>query len=145
MVDEDRAVAIAIERHTDLRSRCLDRFDELLRMRRPVFQIDVPAVRLVPDDDRLQPETPEELWSDGGRSPICAIDGDADASKRRWIRPDSTQVLEIQIDQSGTSDLAGLAARHVPRLVGNDLLDLSLDPLGELLPVPEKILIPLSW
>ena len=102
-VDEDRAVAIAVERDTD-RAVPRDHAGERLGMRRSTIEVDVPTVRV----------TPMQLTSNPARGTAAARRW----SSRRWRSRSQcaavralrlaacAQVSEIGVDDVGTVDAA---------------------------------------
>ena len=74
MVDEDRAIAVAVERDAHLAAALRHRAREPLRMRRSAAEIDVAAVRFVADDDRLDAEAREQPRRHRRRRAVRAVD-----------------------------------------------------------------------
>ena len=74
MIDEDRAVAVAVERDAGSAPALDDEPRERLGMRRPAAQVDVAAVRLVADDDRVEPEALEQRLRHRRRRAVGAVD-----------------------------------------------------------------------
>src|SRR5207248_2245981 len=99
VIGEDRAIAVAIKGDSHLRARRADELGEPLGMCRAAIQVDVAAIWFVRDDDRFQPETPEQLRRDSAGRPVRTIDRYRRAAQRRCTWPDRREVTEIRLDQ----------------------------------------------
>src|SRR5204862_3829020 len=94
-VDEDRAVAVAIERDAELAAALDDGARQPLWMRGPAMQVDVAAVWPIGDDDGLEPEPGEETRRHGRRRAVGAVDRQRDSLERRRFRKDRAQMVKV--------------------------------------------------
>ena len=104
-------------------------------------QVDVPAVGMVPDDDRLEPQAGQQRRRDSRRRAVRAVDRQSEtagsertclASQRVRFRKHRAQVIEIGPDEIRLRNAGRLAVSCPPRRVGDDRLDLALHALGKL-------------
>ena len=98
MIDENRAVAVAVERDAmpDIRVRrpvrastsgCVD----------PQSQVDVAAIRLVADDDGVEPEAREQRARHRRRRAVGAIDCQPDSPRRVRAPPETPRkMIEVR-------------------------------------------------
>ena len=133
VIDENRAVAVAVEGDAHGAAARHHRLGQLLGMGRTAGEVDVAAVGPVADHDRLEAEAVEQLRRDGRGRAVGAVDDDRERAGLGRLGKHRPQVIEVGVDQVGARHRAGLAGVRVPRRVGDDRLDLALDRLGELL------------
>ena len=105
---------------------------EQLRMGRSAFQIDVAAVRLIADHGDRDPEAAEQLRRDSRRRTVGAVDGERESAERQSMQH-RAEMLEVGADEILVRHVRRFTGFHRPRRIGDDRLDLALDPLGEFL------------
>ena len=133
MIDEDGAIAVAVEGHAQLTAAAHDMRSQRLRVGRSAEQIDVAAVRFVADDDGADPERLEQPGRDRRRGAVGAVDPQHQTAQAAGFRKHPAQMVEIGLDQVGAGNRRRLAVHHRPRRVGDDRFDFPLHPFGEFL------------
>ena len=83
VVDEDRAIAVAVERDAHVAAALDDGPREPLGMRRAAVEVDVAAVRLVADDDGLEAEAANSRGATVRRRAVGAVDGELETARAR--------------------------------------------------------------
>ena len=79
VIDEDRAIAVAVERDAHPASMLDDRAREPLRMGRAAAQVDVAAIGLIADHLDVEAEAAEEGRGDRRRGAVRAVDRELEA------------------------------------------------------------------
>ena len=95
----------------------------------------------IADDDGLEPQAREQRRRDGRRRAVRAVDRPSREPRtvsRERFRKHRAQVIEIRADEIRLRNGAGWPSAGAPRRIGDDRLDLALDPLGELLAAARK-------
>ncbi len=98
VVDENRAIGIAVERHSEMRLLLDDDFPEAFRMEGTGAFIDVAAIGLIVDDANVRADSPEDFRSDAVCRSVSGIQHDVHSTQR--IRSDATdQEVLIFLDE----------------------------------------------
>ena len=82
VIDEDRAVAVAVERHAHAVAAVADERAQALGMSRAAIEVDVAAVRLVADDGDVEPQLAEQPRRHRRRRAVGRVDGDLERRGR---------------------------------------------------------------
>ena len=138
VVGENRAVAVAVERHTHPAAACDHGAREQLRMRRTALQVDVASVGPVPDHDRVEAEAAEQRRCGRRGRAVRTVDRQREAAEQGGFGKHGAQMIEVGADEIGRGNRRGVAALRAPRRVRDDGLDLALHSLGELLALAGK-------
>ena len=138
MVHENRAIAVAVERDAHLATVLDDSTRERLGMSRPGVEVDVASVRLVADEEGVETEAAEQFRRHRRRRAVRAVDDQREPLERRCFGKHGTQVIQIRADKIGLRDPWRVTPLRAPRQIGDDGLDLTLHPFGELLAAPGK-------
>ena len=81
VIDQDRAIAVAVERDAEAEAVVPHEFGERFRMRRSAMQVDVASVGLVADHGDVEAELAEQTRRDGRRGAVRAVERDAGAAQ----------------------------------------------------------------
>src|SRR5687767_1042841 len=92
-VDQNRAVAVPIERDTQSVTALPDDVSEFFRMRRPYAFIDVAAVGLRAKYGEVEAKLGEECWRDGGHRAVGAIDRHSHATELLQVGQHGARML----------------------------------------------------
>ncbi len=138
MVHENRPIAVAVERDAHLTAPIHDRFRKTLGVRRPTLQVDVASVGLVRNDDRVEPQSGQQLGGNDRRRAVRAVDGERHAAERSGVRKHAAQMLKVGVSRLTLTHTGGLSGHGSPRRVGDNRLHFALDAFGELLAPPGK-------
>ena len=87
VIDEDRAIAVTVERHAHVAAGVDDRFRQSFRMGGAAVEVDVPAIGLVTDDERLEPKITEQTGSNRRRGAVGAVDDQLERPGDRARQP----------------------------------------------------------
>ena len=132
LIDEDRAVSIAVEGHAECETPFDDDRRQALRMSGPTIEVDVAAVRFVPDGRDVEAELAEDARRHGRRGAVGTIDTDPRAPQPACVSHDRFEMGHIPIHEALAGDRIGLALRHGPRGIRHNRLDVALEIVGEL-------------
>ena len=133
MIDEDRAIAVAVEGNAHRAAARHHQLRQLFRMGRSAAEVDVAAVGPIAHDDGLEAEAVEQLRPHRGRRAVGAVEHDREALDLGGLGKDDAEVIEVGVDQVRARHRARLAGVRAPGGVGHDRLDFALHLLGELL------------
>ena len=135
-IDQDGAVAVAVERHTDT-ARLLDhRALQVLRMRRAAIEIDVAAVGRRAQQVDVEAQLLEQPRRHRRRRAVRGVDGDPEAAEPLRLRQRQAGVRDVGVDDVSAFDRNVRGAADAPALVGDDRFDLALERFAELLAAP---------
>ena len=81
VIDEDGAIAVAVERHAHPVAAVAHQRAQALGMRRAAIQVDVAAVRLVADDRDVEAQFPEQPRRDRRRRAVRRVDRELEAAQ----------------------------------------------------------------
>ena len=109
-VDEQRAIAVAIERDAQPRRRINHRFLQQVEVCRSAVQIDVAPIRSVADDHEVKAEATEEIGSDCRRRAVGAVDHDTAARQPLHSREDLQQVVDVTAAEIAALDRGAAAS-----------------------------------
>src|SRR5262245_31879560 len=132
VIDEDGAVAVAVERHAHPAPVLPHRRGEPLRMRGSAIEVDVPAVGLVADDRDVVAQLAKQPRRHGGRRAVRRVDGHLEAAEAGGIGKREPRVCQVGVDDVGPVDRREAGSGYLPAGVADDRLDLPLERLGEL-------------
>ena len=110
VIDEDRAIAVAVERHAHLAAALDHRPRQQLGMRRPALQVDVAAVGLIADHLDVEAHAAEQRRRHRRRRAVRAVDGQLESGQRLRFRNDRPKMIEVGADQIGVRDVRRLAS-----------------------------------
>ena len=114
VIDQQGAVAVAIEGDPGAEAAVHDRFHQRLGRRRPAAAIDVAAVRSGVEDGHVEAQGPEQPRRRRRRGAVGAVDGDPHARER--LRPGQRRagVGQVVTDEVAGLDCRDRIARHRP-------------------------------
>jgi hypothetical protein len=133
MIDEEGAIAVAVERHAEARAGGDHRRLQRLHRRRAAAGVDVPAVGRDADGPDVEAEGREQRRGDGGRGAVRAVHDDRRAGERPGVIENLAQVRHVVRGQFGIGARHGGTVGHLPGVVGDDRLDPPLLRFRELL------------
>ena len=125
-VDGEHAIAVAVERHTEVCSHLHDLVAQSHKVGGTAVDVDVRAVRGVPDRRYARAELLERLRRDTGVRTVRTVDDDVQTRK---VRPEALDDV-LQVGVGRNADLVHLAAAGSVRV--EQRLDLFLLRVGEL-------------
>ena len=131
-VHEDRAVSIAVECHTKRETLFDNERRQALRMRGAALEIDVAAIRFVPDGRNVESELAENAWRHARGRAVRTIETDARTTQAPCVGDDRLEMLDVPIHEALAGDRVRLAFRHGPRRICHDRFDVALEVIGEL-------------
>ncbi len=143
-VDQDGAIAVAVERDAESEIALPHDLGQHLRMRRAHAFVDVPAIGIRPEERDLETQLAKQRRRHRRHRAVRAIDGDADAAQR--VRPgqDGPRVLQVLPQMVRERDVGGFPAGtcHDASATRCSIRSSKCPPYFT--PAPEKTLIPLS-
>ena len=123
-IDEDRAVAVAVERHAKPTAAGDRGGRNARRMRRTARQIDVASVRAIAKSDDVEAQALEQARCRRRRRAVRHVDGEASAGERTRRGQQLLDMIQIRHRQgTGSSSMLPIGGPTAHPLVGHECLD----------------------
>ena len=103
-VDEDGAVAVAVEGDADAALPFDHRARQTLGMGRSAIEVDVPAIRCGAQQLDIEAQLAEQARRDRGRRAVGGVDGDAHPAQPLGVGQRQARVRDVRVDDVGALD-----------------------------------------
>ena len=135
-VDENRAVAVPVERDPEPAALLTNDVRKTLRVCGTAIQIDVPAVGRRADHLDVVTEFSKDPRCDRRRRSMRSVDRQLESAKASWIGEREQRVRNIGVGYIRRRDRFVRAALDSPARVSHDRFDFAFDCLGKLFTAP---------
>ena len=134
VVDEDGAVAVAVEGHAHAVPALADERAQAFGMRGAAIEVDVAPVGLIADHGEVEPEVTEEARRDSGGGAVRRVERELEATRGEpaGVRQRQAGVSDVRVDDVGPFDLRQAAGGNQPAGVRDDRFDVLFERVGEL-------------